>query len=297
MQKNAWKILAVFSLIVAICAAGAAGAAYKKVSEMEKESQTGVSPAVDSTWEGKTWCSYGDSVTGYNVWQPYVTAALGFSEHYERGLGSSTYVVSGQTWYANPDGSYNSRRGFAGVTDAPEGTTEHEGYMCSWDRITTMIPQDVDLVVVMAGTNDAGPAISAPLGDLSYPFDETTFMGAVASTVVKIQEWCPNATVVLATPFSGRGVYEDGMTNEQMAADQTEPVYNHIGLTTQDYAEAVMEVAEYLSVPCIDVFGNCGVNQFNRSRYLEDLVHPNAEGGKAIAKVIIGGLKAIAPVE
>ena len=85
--------------------------------------------------------------------------------------------------------------------------------------------------------------------------------------------------------------------NEQMAANQTAPVYNQIGLTTQDYAEAVMEVAEYLSVPCIDVFGNCGVNQFNRNMYLEDLVHPNKEGGKAIAKVIIGGLKTIAPVE
>lgn len=304
MKEKFWKIAAVFSLVAAIGACVIAASLVGRIGTLEKNLSHGNSQGeavtiatVESTWNGKTWCSYGDSITGYNVWQPYVHKALGFAHHYERGLGSSTYTLSGQTWYANPDGSYNSRFGFAGVTAAPEGTTEHEGYMCSWDRIKTMIPQNVDLVVVMAGTNDAGPSISAPLGDLSYPFDETTFMGAVASTVVKIQEWCPQATVVLCTPFSGRGAYEDGMTNEQMAANQTAPVYNQIGLTTQDYAEAVMEVAEYLSVPCIDVFGNCGVNQFNRNMYLEDLVHPNKEGGKAIAKVIIGGLKTIAPIE
>lgn len=306
MNEKHWKGVALAAIIMAgLAMAAAAGAWVKseKVTESQKkeevlESETNTDNISVSTsgWAGKTWCSYGDSITGYNVWQPYVTQYFGFATHYERGLGSSTYTKSDQTWYANPDGSYNSRYGFAGVTEAPEGTTTHEGYLCSWDRITTMIPQDVDLVVIMAGTNDAGPSVSAPLGDLTYPFDEETFMGAVASTVVKIQEWCPNATVVLATPFSGRGAYEEGMTNEEMAADQTEPVYNQLGLTTEDYAKAVMEVAEYLSVPCIDVFGNCGVNQFNRSAYLEDLVHPNQAGGEAIARVIIGGLKAIEPL-
>ena len=148
----------------------------------------------------------------------------------------------------------------------------------------------------MAGTNDAGPSVSAPLGDLSYPFDETTFKGAVASTVIKMQEHCPGAVIVLASPFSGRGYEEEGQTKEEMRQNQTEPVYNNLGLTTLDYARAVEEVAEYLSIPYVDVFESCGVNSFNRYTYLEDLVHPTREGGRAIAEVIIGRLRSIAPI-
>lgn len=247
-------------------------------------------------WQGKTWCSYGDSITGYNVWQPYVTEYFGFSEHYQCGVGSATFVISDLKWYANEDGSFNSQPGLGNITSAPAGTTEHEGYLCSTDRIETSIPSDVDLVVIMAGTNDAGPSVSAPLGDLSYPFDETTFMGAVASTVVKIQEHCPHAAIVLASPFSGRGYEAEGQSKEEMRQNQTEPVFNVLGLTTLDYAKAVKEVAEYLSIPYVDVFESCGVNSFNRYGYLEDLVHPTKEGGKAIAEVMIGRLKSIAPI-
>lgn len=246
-------------------------------------------------WSGKTWCSYGDSITGYNVWQPYVTEYFGFSEHYLRGVGSATYVKSDLIWYANEDGSYNCQPGIAGVTEAPAGTYAVEGYLCSDERIQT-VPSDVDLVVIMAGTNDAGPSISAPLGDMSYPYDETTFMGAVASTVVKMQKQCPDALIVLASPFSGRGYEEEGQSKEEMRQNQTEPVYNDLGLTTYDYARAVEEVAAYLSIPYVDVFESCGVNSFNRYEYLEDLVHPTVEGGKAIAEVMIGRLKDLAPI-
>ena len=247
------------------------------------------------SWAGKKWVSYGDSITQMGGWQDYITDYFGFAEHYERGLGSCTFTKSDQIWYANPDGSYNSRFGFLDVTEAPEGTTEHEGYMCSWDRITTMIPADADLVVIMAGTNDAGITVSAPLGDLSYPFDETTFKGAVASTVVKIQEHAPHALIVLASPLSGRGPETED--KEEQVANQTEPEYNLLGLTTQDYADAVREVAEYLSIPYIDVFGSTGINSFNRNQYIGDIVHPNDEGRKAIARVMIGALDDLKPIE
>lgn len=250
---------------------------------------------VTASWAGKKWVSYGDSITQMGGWQDYITDYFGFAEHYERGLGSCTFIKSDQIWYANPDGSYNSRYGFLGVTEAPEGTTAHEGYMCSWDRISTSIPSDADLILVMAGTNDAGVTVSAPLGDLSYPFDEDTFMGAVASTVVKLQQQAPNALIVLASPLSGRGPETEDSSLQ--TANQTEPEYNALGLTTQDYAKAIEEVAEYLSIPYIDVFGSTGINSFNRNQYIGDIVHPNEEGQKAMARVIIGALDDLKPVD
>ena len=72
--------------------------------------------------------------------------------------------------------------------------------------------------------------------------------------------------------------------------------YNLLGLTTQDYADAVKEVAEYLSIPFIDVFGSTGINSFNRNQYIGDIVHPNDEGRKAIARVMIGALDDLKPI-
>lgn len=244
------------------------------------------------SWAGKTWATYGDSITQNGGWQDYITEYFGFARHDNCGIGSSTFIQSDLVWYANPDGTYNSRYGFLGVTEAPEGTTEHEAYLCSEDRIQTQLDPDLDLVLIMGGTNDAGITVSAPLGDLSYPYDETTFMGAVASTVVKIQEQCPHAIIVLASPLSGRGPEDE----EGMYEDQTEPEYNSLGLTTEDYARAMEEVAEYLSIPYIDVFGSTGINSFNRTQYISDIVHPNEEGMKAIARVVIGALDDLKPI-
>ncbi len=51
-----------------------------------------------------------------------------------------------------------------------------------------------------------------------------------------------------------------------------------------------------MSIPCIDVFGRSGINQLNRATYISDLVHPNEEGHKRIANVLINGLKHVEPI-
>lgn len=306
MKKKIAAGVLVIALLIGC--AGAAGSVYlleenKKLTKtvednammiaaLQSELNISGSSNVSVTWRGKKWCSYGDSITQLKSWQDYITEYFGFAEHYERGIGSSTFTKNNQTWWANPDGSYNSRFGFE-FTEQPQGTTEHEGYFCSADRIQTMIPKDTDLVVVMGGTNDADLSLNIPIGELSYPYDETTFKGAVASTIVKIQEWVPNAVIVFASPLSGRGPESETKMHDNM----TKPQYNGIGLTTQDYANAMEEVCEYFSVPYIDVFGETGINCFNRSQYISDTVHPNDEGGKAIARVMIGRLDDLRPVE
>ena len=56
-------------------------------------------------------------------------------------------------------------------------------------------------------------------------------------------------------------------------------------------------MAEAFSIPYIDIFGSTGINQFNRNQYISDIVHPNEEGKKAIARVMIGALSDLKPVE
>lgn len=272
-----------------------------------------------SDWEQKTWLTYGDSITeiGNNddpkSWQILVSNYYGFERHYGRGIGGQPFVWNEGVWWANGDGSYNSRPWFS---SQPEGTTEHLGCFCSWDRITTMIPKNIketiDLIFVMGGTNDFR---NSSMGDTNFvdkndtdlmwskssynmvggDYDITTFKGAVASTIMKLQVWCPNTVIVFGTPLSGRGIEIDGKF-----PNLTYQIKNDLGYTTEDYVCSIIKVAHEFSIPVIDVFGTTGVNQLNRKNSIKDTVHPydidgSNSGNKELARAVIGGLKSIIP--
>lgn len=271
-----------------------------------------------SMWSGKTWLSYGDSITamgnGNNTgWQRYVTDIMQFSKHYGRGIGGQTYRYNVKPWFANADGSYNSRKDSATMLDSssyilPEGCTAHYGYFASWDRIKTMISDEIkdsiDLIF-MFGVNDAGntpetftPPIfsssnttdaawaSAPENVLGGDFDITEFVGAVTSTIMKLQARCPKAQIVIGTSWSGRGVSDNSNGAE----------YNGSGLAIWQEGEMVKQIANYFSIPCVDIWANTNVNPFNRSEYNEDSIHPyKMKGKQALARAVISGLMGIYP--
>ncbi|WP_148630443.1 hypothetical protein [Bacillus sp. E214] len=66
-----------------------------------------------------------------------------------------------------------------------------------------------------------------------------------------------------------------------------------MGLTTQQFALAVSEVAHEFSVNFIDLFGTSGINQFNRSLYISDTVHPKDLGKVKVANAIINGINKV----
>lgn len=252
-----------------------------------------------NNWYSKKWCSYGDSVTectgNTKGWQNWVTDYFHFSKHYQRGKGGSeiSYISDNE---ANTM-TYNGNTFFR--------------YGCMWDRIVNTIPKDSDLIFVMFGTND----ITRSTNNLDDPiwsventldtswinyckeqnmdnvgdFNITSYKGAICSTIIKIQEWCPNAIIVFGTPLSGKG--------DDAGINYTEQWKNNNGHTLRDYADACISACQYMSVPVIDVNGLTGANVFNRSRYIKDQVHPtNTDGRMMIARTVIGGLKAIEPM-
>ena len=74
---------------------------------------------------------------------------------------------------------------------------------------------------------------------------------------------------------------------------------NALGLTTEPYAEAVKEVADYYGLPCLDLYHN-GINpksEWMRQLYFvnSDGTHPNNKGhAKYIAPVIKAFLESLA---
>lgn len=181
----------------------------------------------------------------------------------------------------------------------------HRGCLCSWDRIKGMIPsamrQNINLIIIMGGTNDfvSGYALGSGMPEFSSAnttdtdwvndstyytggdYDVTTFAGAVMSTIMKFTRWCPNAVIVVATPWGNF---------DTSAKKQTE---NINGDNIAAFAGREQELANYMGVPSINTAGEAGVNAFNASAYFADSIHPNDAGAKLIAKVIIGNLRQI----
>lgn len=186
----------------------------------------------------------------------------------------------------------------------------------SWERIKNMIPladrENIELVLIMGGTNDFNSIADAPsdsitgvdrplwdasniddqdwINDGTYgnggDYDITAMYGGIASTVMKFQTWCPNATIVLLTALSGH----------ENSGDEFNPLKNGNGYTVQDAALHVIKIAQYLSVPVIDIYSLTGINQFNRTEFISDTVHPYLpKGYKALAKAGISGLKVVMP--
>ena len=265
-----------------------------------------------TNWTNKNWVAYGDSITaisngnGLNLgWAAYINSHYGFSNFYGRGVGGQSFIWNTSTFYANSDGTYAGRYG-QGLTEPPAGTTEHKGCFCSWDRIKTMIPDDIkdtiDMVFIMGGTNDIGgpdvikwetPNFNAEnVTDTDWvnaneynggDYDITTFTGAICSAIMKMQVRCPNAVIVVGTPLA------KWYSNKN--------AYNVNGVTMEDVADIMIKTARYMSTPYIDVNGNCGINGFNYSTYITDGTHPYCEAGhKMLARTINGGLNNILPL-
>ena len=211
-----------------------------------------------STWRGKKWIAYGDSITVQNSYTLKVANELGLNM-INKGIGGTT------------------------VSDIDGNATTA---FCRDERINTF-DTDADLVTIMGGTNDWN---KTKIGDLTYNngFDTTKFKGALATTIVKIQARCPNATIVVCSLIGGR--YNSGGVNANI------PTADQFGQTSLDFAKATKEVAEFMNVEYCDTWG-CGINNWNRIDMIEDSVHPTkTKGTDKIAIKLIGCLKGIEPL-
>ena len=268
-------------------------------------------------WDGKTWSAYGDSITAISNgdglqqgWAAYVNNILMFGGFHGRGIGGQSFKWKehgGSVSFVNSNGNYVSRNdsynkdNYSGAV--PEGTTAIRGAFCSWDRITHMYPaaikDTIDLVYIMGGTNDtldttalewmendatdpewaASPYYSTYGGD----YNINTLEGGIASTIMKMQAWMPQAIIVIGTPLNGQTNVTEGRTP---------------GAIPDEYQKSVIiaSVAKMFGCPCIDVYGTCGINVLNSPTYITDGTHPyNDDGKKMLARAVISGLQNVYP--
>lgn len=136
---------------------------------------------------------------------------------------------------------------------------------------------DADVVVVFGGTNDFGHG-DAPIGTFEDR-EPNTFYGACHFLFRYLIETYPDAVIAVCTPLH--------RTNEDCPKGDGRKAYHYGSL--KDYVAIIREVAEYYSLPVIDLFANSGIQpnvEVMREKFMPDGLHPNDAGHERMAHII-----------
>lgn len=144
-------------------------------------------------------------------------------------------------------------------------------------RVEKMIP-DADVVVVFGGTNDFGHG-DAPMGTMKDRTNDT-FYGAYHLLMQQLINRYPQAQMIVMTPM-------------HRCSEEDMP-FNEAGIrragVLKDYVEAIREVAEFYSVPVVDLFAESGIQprmEIHKKMYMPDGLHPNDAGHIKIADCLL----------
>ncbi len=140
---------------------------------------------------------------------------------------------------------------------------------------------DADAVLVFGGTNDYGHG-DAPMGQMA---DRTpdTFYGALHCLYTALITRFPRAFIAVLTPL--HRLNEDTPVNEW-------------GLrragSLKDYVDAIREVAQYYSLPVLDLYRESGLQPcvpVIQQTYMPDGLHPNEAGHVLLKEKVAAFLK------
>lgn len=220
----------------------------------------------------KIWCSFGDSITYQEMWQPFVCEAVGL-HHINCGVGSTTVGIPASGKITRP----------AFYSDARLGLGKYENTLTcvTADGISynLLIPSNPDIITIMGGSNDMYYAYRlGDVSELSKRINEKnlyTYIGAYSYIIETLLRWKPDVSIfILSTVWSS-------------PLENMTPVFSF-----EEYVQVTEKIAEYYSLPFVDVFNKSGINSISQGRYCQsDFVHPNSLGGKRIADVLLEEFK------
>ncbi len=194
------------------------------------------------------------------------------------GVGASESSKCYVSQFAKMSGAICRNYGIGGTRIAkqktPSANPRTDLYFAS--RIDEM-DSDADIIVVFGGTNDYGHG-DAPLGEMTDRTNDT-FYGALHSLYRELIEKYSESVIVVMTPLH--------RSNELSPSGG-----GNVPLKT--YVEIEREVAEYYSLPVLDLFANSGIQpdvELMKFKFMPDGLHPNDAGHKILAKKLVAFLK------
>ena len=157
-----------------------------------------------------------------------------------------------------------------------------------YTQIST-VNTDADVLTIWIGTNDyAGSRSVGDINDTEATIVNgyTTFCGALNYVCNWISNNMKGKTIVFITPtFRYNGT--DQTLEQANGTDAKGYVKNNAGYTLEDFANAMIAVANKWGYPCLDLFHNSGINKNSFTAYYDsDNLHPSWKGAKPLAHKI-----------
>ena len=157
----------------------------------------------------------------------------------------------------------------------PSEKPEYDMYFAS--RVKDM-NHDADLVFVFGGTNDYGHG-DAPIGKLGDKTSET-FYGAVTETIIELLKYYKKEQIVFIMPL-----YRN---------DECNPYGSHSckskpGATLPEYRQFMLDILHKYDIEVLDIKEEFG--RFENNPLFFDNVHPNDNGHKKIAELVVKYIK------
>jgi len=142
---------------------------------------------------------------------------------------------------------------------------------------------DADAVVVFGGTNDFGHG-DAPLGG----FDDRTpdtFYGACHYLFTGLIKKYIGKPIVILTPMHRRSELKNTGDKKSFCTG-----------TLKEYVDAIRRVAEYYSLPVLDLYAESGIQPAIpevQEAFMPDGLHPNDAGHRLIAEKLVKFMRAL----
>ena len=140
---------------------------------------------------------------------------------------------------------------------------------------------DVDVIIVFGGTNDYGHGDAA--FDKFTDCSEDTFCGALHTLFQKLITKYPDKHIIYMTPLHRIG--------DTVPSSKPDGKY-----ILKDYVNAICEVAEYYSIPVLNLYAVSGMNpnvEAQHQLYFPDGLHPSDKGHERVAQKLESFLKAL----
>ena len=151
--------------------------------------------------------------------------------------------------------------------------------LCATDNINN-IPKDADYIFVYGGLNDWLNGYS--LGEVNEKND-VTVSGGAALLNKRLKEKYSNAEIIYITPCTAAAFGRSNFTADGRR--------NGLGLTVEEYAQAIKEQAEADGLRVIDLNKECGISADNIEQYIpkngNSQFYPNGDGCKLIGEYLL----------
>ncbi len=135
-----------------------------------------------------------------------------------------------------------------------------------------------DAIILFGGINDY--AANVPLGNLSDEMGDTSFCASLKKIINKARTTYKDVKLFFTTPFKG-------FHSSDAFFNPVSVVTNGAGHRFYEYVQAIKDVANYASIPLLDIFAIHQVDTNNYTAFTIDKLHPNGAGYKNIAQPLL----------